>query len=303
MQSLWMILAALLFSAMGTMVKLASDLHSAWELLFWRNLVGIVVLVPVLRRMRGGLRHNLATPHWPGHIVRNVAGTFAVVLWFSAISHLPLGMSMTLNYTSSLFIGLIVFVSAAWAGKHAGSVPLLGTLLLGFAGIVLVLRPTVAHEQLVWAMMGLGSGMLAAVALLSVRALGALGEAPQVIVFFFTLSGLLVGAVGMLVAGAHWPDREHLALLVGVGISAVVAQLSMTRAYSRGHTLLAANLNYTGILFASFFGWLIWGDLLPAVAWVGVTFIIASGVTATWLTSQRRPPAAHALAAAAQDVP
>jgi S-adenosylmethionine uptake transporter len=163
-------------------------------------------------------------------------------------------------------------------------------LLAGFAGIVLVLRPSIAQDEWVWAMLGLASGMLAAVALLSVRALGALGESPPVIVFYFTLSGLVAGAVGMLVTGAHRPDAWHLTLLLGVGVSALLAQLALTRAYGSGHTLLAANLNYSGILFASFWGWLIWSDVLPLTSWIGIGLIVAAGVAATWLTAQSSRP-------------
>jgi S-adenosylmethionine uptake transporter len=290
MQSLWMLVAALLFSCMGALVKLASDAHSAWELLFWRNLVGLILLASVIRQMKGGLRHNLATPYWAGHIVRNISGTISVAMWFTALAYLPLATTMTLNYTSSLFIGMILFVSAAWTGTRQHSLPMLATLIAGFTGIVMVLRPSIEPDQWVWAMLGIASGVLAAVAILSVRALGRLGESSPVIVFYFTLSGLFAGAIGMLVSGAHWPDTWHLILLLGVGITALLAQLAMTRAYSSGHTLLAANLNYSGIMFASFWGWLIWNDLLPFVSWLGIALIVAAGGAATWLTAQASQP-------------
>ena len=147
LQSLWMLVAALLFSVMGTFVKLASDQHTPWELLFWRNLIGLVLLVSVIRQMKGGLRHHLATPYWSGHVVRNAAGTLAVVLWFTALAYLPLATSMTLNYTSSLFIGAILFVSAAWTGQAQRHVAMMLALLAGFAGIVLVLRPSLAPDE------------------------------------------------------------------------------------------------------------------------------------------------------------
>lgn len=290
MQSLWMLFAAFSFSVMGMLVKLAADMHSPWELLLWRNAVGLVVLVPIVRQMQGGLRKGLATPHWPAHVVRNVSGTIAVALWFTSISHLPLATSTTLNYTSSLFIGFILFTTSAWAGQPLRNGPMLASLGLGFVGIVLILHPTVAEDQLGWAMVGLASGTLSAIALMSVRAMGKLGEPSSRIVFYFSLSGCIVGLLGAVVSGAHWPDAKHLALLLGIGVSAVLGQLAATRAFSVGKALFAATLNYVGILFASFWGWFIWGDRVPAIAWLGIVFVIVAGVTATWLTMNASRP-------------
>lgn len=296
MQSLWMIVAAFLFSAMGVFVKFASSSHNAWEILFWRSTVGLAVLVPLIRRVPGGLRAGLATRYWSAHTVRNLSGTLAVVLWFASISHLPLATSMTLNYTSSLFIGLALFVGAAWRGRSLvlGGVrqgPMLAALAVGFAGIALVLRPTLERDQLVWALIALASGMLAAVALMSVRALGRLGEPTSRTVFYFTLSGFVAALAGMAVTGANWPTQQEFPLLIGVGVTAVLAQLALTRAYGYGQTLLAANLNYAGILFASFWGWLFWDDRLPAIAVMGVMLVVAAGIVSTWLTASTGRPA------------
>ncbi len=299
MQSLWMLVAAFLFSAMGALVKYASTDHSAWEILGWRSFIGLIVLVPLIRSMPGGLRAGLATKYWSAHTVRNLSGTMAVVFWFASMAHLPIATSMTLNYTSSLFIGLGLFVGAAWRGQQftLGGVrqgPMLAALAMGFVGIVLVLRPTFERDQLLWALMALGSGVLAAVALMTVRALGQLGEPTSRTVFYFTLSGLLVALLGMAFTGASWPHPRELIALIGVGITAVMAQLALTRAYGFGQTLLAANLNYAGILFASFWGWLIWDDRVPAIAAAGMLLVVVAGIGSTWLTASASRPATDA---------
>ena len=299
MQSLWMLVAAFLFSAMGALVKYASPHHNAWEILGWRSVVGLAVLIPLIRSMPGGLRQGLATKYWSAHTVRNLSGTMAVVLWFASMAHLPIATSMTLNYTSSLFIGLGLFVGAAWRGQGltVGGVrqmPMLIALVVGFVGIVFVLRPTFERDQLIWALAALSSGVLAAVALMTVRALGQLGEPTSRTVFYFTLAGLLVALLGMAFAGATWPAPKEMAALIGVGICAVLAQLALTRAYGFGQTLLAANLNYAGILFASFWGWLIWDDRVPAIAAVGMLLIVGASIGSTWLTANAGRPATDA---------
>jgi S-adenosylmethionine uptake transporter len=223
-------------------------------------------------------------------VVRNLAGVTSVVLWFSSIPHLPLTTSITLNYTSSLFIGLIVFVGAAWQGKRMKNGSMLLALVLGFAGILLVLRPTLGQEQVVWAVLGLLGGAMGGVAMMSVRALGQLGEPSSRIVFYFSLGGFLVGLAGVLLFGFKLPTGEHALYLLGAGLTSVLAQLALTRAYGQGKALLAANLNYSGILFASFWGWLIWHDVLPLIAWLGIALIIIAGILATWLTAYEAKP-------------
>ena len=296
MQSLWMIVAAFLFSIMGVFVKLASREHSAWEILFWRSLVGLVVLIPIIRSMQGGLRAGLATRYWAAHMMRNLSGTMAVVLWFASLAHLPIAMSMTLNYTSSLFIGVGCFFGAAWRGNAMcldgiRQGPMLFALVVGFIGISLILRPTLAEDQLMWALMALASGALAAVALMTVRTLGRLSEPSSRIVFYFTLSGLLVAVTGMIVTGAHWPTSQTLVQLVAVGATAALAQLALTRAYGYGQTLLAANLNYAGILFATLWGWWFWNDRTPWIAALGMVLVVGAGIGATWLTANKGHPA------------
>jgi drug/metabolite transporter (DMT)-like permease len=157
MQSLWMIVAAFLFSIMSVFVKLASSEHSTWEILFWRSLVGLVVLITIIQSMQGGLRAGLATKYWSAHTVRNLSGTLAATLWFASLAHLPIAVSMTLNYSSSLFIGVGCFVGAAWSGSAmtwhgVRQGPMLFTLLAGFVGIVLILRPVLNGLQkgLLW---------------------------------------------------------------------------------------------------------------------------------------------------------
>ncbi len=299
MQSLWMIVAAFLFSIMGVFVKLASSEHSAWEILFWRSLVGLVVLIPIIRSMQGGLRAGLATKYWSAHTLRNLSGTMAVTLWFASLAHLPIAVSMTLNYSSSLFIGVGCFVGAAWRGNATGldgmrQGPMLFALVVGFIGIILILRPTLAEDQLIWALMALASGALAAVALMTVRALGRLKEPSSRIVFYFTLSGLLVALIGMSVTEAHWPTSHTLVHLVAVGGTAALGQLALTRAYGYGQTLLAANLNYAGILFATLWGWWFWNDRTPWIAALGMLLVVGGGIGATWLTASTGRPALEA---------
>jgi drug/metabolite transporter (DMT)-like permease len=143
---------------------------------------------------------------------------------------------------------------------------------------VLLLHPTLAQDQLLSGLLGLLSGLLAAVALLNVRHLGHLGEPGTRVVFYFNLISALVSGAWMLTGGLHMISLSDLPLLAAIGASATFAQLAMTRAYRTGQTLVVGSLAYSTIVFSAIFGVLLWHELLSLSAWLGIALIIVSGM-------------------------
>jgi len=146
---------------------------------------------------------------------------------------------------------------------------------------VLLLRPTFHADQLVGGLIGLGSGVLAGMAYFSVRELGARGEPETRTVFYFSLVSSVGAALWLAFSEIHPVDFDSGLLLLGVATFATLAQLAMTRAYSRGKTLMSASLAYSTVIFSSLFGMLFWGEVLPASAWAAIALIILSGIAAT----------------------
>jgi len=280
-QSLWMLVASLCFACMGVCVKLGAAVFSSAELVFYRGLIATVILFGYIR-MRGW---SLATPHWKAQLVRGVTGFIALVLYFFAIGALPLATAVTLNYTSPLFLALLL---TFWSGeKLRPSLTL--ALAIGFAGVVLLLQPTLVEDQWLAALLGLASGLLAGVAYLNVRNLGELGEPEWRTVFYFSFIATLGGLPWVLASDpVHGFDGRGVLLLLGVGVFGAIAQLAMTRAYRYGKTLVSASLAYSTVIFSSLFGILIWHEVLPWISWLGIVLIIASGVTAS-LRSRAAP--------------
>lgn len=294
MQALWMLAASFLFASMAVCIKFASAWFNTSELVFYRGLIGML-LMWLWARSRG---ETLAT-RYPGmHAWRSLVGVLSLGAWFYAIAWLPLATAMTLNYMSSVWVAaflvggsLVAWNPRAGAPLPAGQGVLAATVLAGFAGVVLMLRPTLGDEQMFAGIVGLLSGMLSAFAYLQVMALGKLGEPESRIVFFFALASALGGGAGMLVEGVsdwQWPAALWL---LPVGVLAALAQLCMTRAYSRGATLVVANLQYAGIVFGALYGVLLFGDRLPLAGWAGMALIVASGVAATALRARAAPDA------------
>jgi S-adenosylmethionine uptake transporter len=288
MQALWMVLAAFFFATMAVGIKIASATFSTAELVFYRGLVSVVFMALVMRSKRVPL---ISPVPWM-HAWRSVIGVFSLASWFYAIAHLPLATAMTLNYMSGVWVAAFVVGGALLYGQSARQGPLMATVLAGFAGVVMMLRPTLDQNQLFAGLVGLLSGMGAALAYLQVTALGKAGEPESRTVFYFSIGTLLAGLLG--VAWAGFTPIEQVSWQVGawlipIGVLASGGQWCMTRAYSRGATLLVANLQYTGIIFAAIYSLLLFGDQLTLIGWAGMTLIVASGVAATVLRTWALP--------------
>jgi S-adenosylmethionine uptake transporter len=282
----WLIVAAsFLFASMGVCVKLASPHYDAGEIVFYRSLVGMVMMVGVAR-WRGG---RLATRLPVMHATRSLSGVISLCLWFYALGALPLATAMTLNYMSSVWMALFLLGGAVMLGSSRIDPRLVATALLGFAGVALILRPTIEQEQLWHGLAGLLSGMVAATAYLQVTALGRAGEPEYRTIFYFSLGGVLAGGALMLWSGASPHTLEGVALLLGVGLLATVAQLMMTRAYATGSPLVNGSLQYLGIAFSFGYGVLLFGDRVTPMALAGMGLIVVAGLCATALRSRAAP--------------
>ena len=167
---------------------------------------------------------------------------------------------------------------------------LVATVLLGFGGVALILRPTIEHDQLWHGLMGLLSGMISATAYLQVAALARAGEPELRIVFYFSIGGAVFGALTTVLTGVHGHSLRGAALLLSVGALATAAQLMMTRAYSTGRTLVNASLQYLGIAFSFGYGVLLFNDRVTWMAIGGMLLIVGAGLSATLLRSRSAPP-------------
>jgi drug/metabolite transporter (DMT)-like permease len=283
MSAAWLIVfASFLFATMGVCVKLASAEYGPGEIVFYRGLTGAAMML-ALARWKGG---SVATPVPAMHFWRVLSGVVALCLWFYAIGNLPLATAMTLNYMSSVWMALFLFGGAIALGTSRVDGRLIATVLVGFAGVFLILRPTIAEQQLWYGLAGLLSGVISATAYLQVTALGRIGEPEYRIVFWFSIGGVAAGAVLSGWSGLHAQTWRGAGLLLAVGVLATLAQLMMTRAYSTGPTLVNASLQYLGIAWSFVYGVLLFDDRVTAMAVAGMLLITAAGLSASLL--QRR---------------
>lgn len=288
MQALWMVLASFWFALMAVGIKYASNSFGTFELVFYRGLVSIVFMGIVVRASGSSLR----TPVPLMHVWRSTIGVVSLGSWFYAIAHLPLATAMTLNYMSGVWVAAFVVGGALLYGKEQPQGALLGTVLMGFVGVVLTLRPTIDQNQLFAGLIGLLSGLGAALAYMQVTALGKAGEPEERTVFYFSVGSAVVGGVGMAFTGfTPWSEVawQDAAWVVPIGILASMGQWCMTRAYRQGATLVVASMQYSGIVFGVIFSLVLFGDQIPVLGWLGIAVIVASGVLATVLRTRLLP--------------
>ncbi len=288
MQALWMVLASFFFATMAVGIKFASHSFNTFELVFYRGLVSIFFMGAVMRMRRTPLR----TPVPAMHLTRSAAGVLSLGSWFYAIAHLPLATAMTLNYMSGVWVAAFIVGGALLYGKAERQGPLMMTVLMGFGGVVLTLHPTLDKDQMFAGVVGLLSGLGAALAYLQVTALGKVGEPDERTVFYFSIGSAVIGLIGIAItsstpwAQVRWQDA---AWVIPIGVLASLGQWCMTRAYRKGATLVVASMQYAGIVFSVIYSLVLFGDEIEPISLVGIAIIVASGVLATVLRSRAMP--------------
>ena len=277
----FMLLAALGFSVMGGAAKSLKGSFTAGQLVFYRNLIGLVFLVPGL---------FIKTPVQPGGkflrlAFRGIMGTIALYTLLYCILHLPLGTAMSYNLTSALFIAIFsFFLFGEYHGKKV-----LFAVLLGFAGMLLIYKPNM-HFPWYYHLTGLISGIVSAIAYLTLNRLAGYYD-PRVIVLSFLLSGFLVplitmvihyttgvAADGLFIIDWRPPQGKEWFPLFILGSAALFGQYFVTRAYGSDKAGIVSAIGYANIVYSVFIGMAL-GDPFPDwMSLTGILCIISSGV-------------------------
>lgn len=283
MQSLWMVVAAVFYAVYGVCIKFASlEGIGAWEVLFYRSFFGLVVFFIMMHREGTSMR----TQHPWAHAVRSLAGVAAIVAGIYSLSHLNLGLAMTLNYTAPLFLGTFVVI---WSLLHHSHINwgLMASLAAGFAGVVILLGPTIGPDEYFAAGVGIAAGGFTALATGFVKRLGSYHEPLSRIIFFLMLAGSVCGLSAIpFTGGFHAWTATGAASILAFCVCATLGQLTLTMAFSRGNMVLSGALQYTVILFSTLMGVLIFGDDVSFTSAVGMVTIVVSGIAASLLTKR-----------------
>ncbi len=268
--ALYMLASAILFASMAATVRVASRELPNAPIVFFRHFIMLVFLLPWLWREG---RHALDTDDLPGHLARGLAGVSSAACYFYALARLRLADAVLLAQSLPLFIPL---VERAWLGAR---VPrrLWGVLGLGFAGLLLILRPGTGVFDPA-ALVGLAAAVFASVAQVGIRRLTRTEPVTR-IVFYFAL----VASVASLPPAVCWwkgPSPATWAVLLLGGFFATIGQLTLTRAYSYAPAASVGPFLYVGPVFAGLIDWVVWGRLPDTLFVLGAGIVIAAAILA-----------------------
>ncbi len=278
---LWMTGALLCFCVMAVAIRELSRTLNIFEILALRNALGLSILGAALL-MRPSLRHGLMAGHMRLHALRNVVHFAAQYSWALAITLLPLATVFTLEFTMPAWT---VVLAGLWLGERL-TVSRLGTIVLGFAGVLVIVRPGLESFRPA-ALLVLAAAFGFAVTLTTTKRLTA-SVTPFTILFWMNVIQLPLGLAGS--NPAHLADLhgwEFLAVL-GLALSGVGSHYCFSNAFRYGDAILVVPLDFLRIPLIALVGWAFYAEALDAFVFAGAGLII-SGVLWNLVAEARAP--------------
>ncbi|MEA1893448.1 MAG: DMT family transporter [Campylobacterota bacterium] len=280
---LYMLLGAFISALNGAVSKILADDMSAMEIVFFRNLIGVAFILYALKHTPP----TLSGGKWYLLITRGFFGFSAMILFFYTITTIPLGEAITLNKTSPLFVTILAY----YLLKETLNKTTLFALIIGFLGVVLIVKPigiSISYEHF----LGILGGFFAAAAYTTIKKIKDIYDA-RVIVLSFVGMGTFLPAIFFLVApyvevpesiGFLFPEFSYpsslkvWSLIVFMAIISIISQWLLTKAYSSSNVSIIGVISYINIPFAIGFGWML-GDAFPDyLTFVGIGLIVLGGV-------------------------
>ena len=270
--------AFFMFTLMNVFAKLLSANHSVIEIAFYRNLIASIpflIMVFIL-----GKREILVIRSKPAAVgIRAVLGSVSLMTTFAAFTLMPMAETTVLLFTASLFIPILGVI---FLREHVG--PYRWTAIaVGFIGVVIMASPA-GNVNVLGVTIALIASLMHATLQVILRYLGRY-ESPETVVFYFVVIGTFVTALPLPFV-AVTPTMAEVPLLFGVGLSGAAAQWLLSVAFRNAPAAIVTVFNYSGIVWATLFGWMIWSDWpLPTVL-AGAGIVVASNVLIIWRESR-----------------
>lgn len=263
------------FALMAALIKMASQSGIALaELIFWRQFVSLPILLG-WAMFTGGIG-QLATSRPKAHAVRAIYGIIGMILNFGGVILLPLAEATTLGFTAPMFAVLLSIVLL----KESVGIWRWSAVALGFIGILIIAQPGGGHLPLFGAAVALGGAFMIALIATQIRDLSRT-ESPMVIVFWFSLASVIVSLPFMLWVHEPLTTRQWL-LLLGMGLAGTWGQVLVTMALRFGKVSSVIVMDYSSIIWATLFGWLLFSTLPPVTTWIGAALVVLAGLIITW---------------------
>ncbi len=272
--------AFFMLTVMAAFAKKLSETHSVIEIAFYRNLIAAMPFLFVVFAM--GRREILVIRSKPPLVAfRAFLGSVSLITTFAAYSLMPLAETTVLLFTASLFIPIfgIIFLR-----EHVGRWRW-GSIVAGFVGVAIMAGPT-GNISALGVVVALTATLMHATLQIVLRYLAGF-EHPMTITFYFTVIGTLITALPLPFV-AVTPTVAEIPLLFGVGLSGALGQWLLALAFRNAPAAVVTVFNYSGIVWATLFGWMIWNELPSPQVYAGAAIVISASVLIIWRESRIR---------------
>jgi drug/metabolite transporter (DMT)-like permease len=270
--ALWMLASAITFTLMTSLIKFLGEDYSPALQTFYRQAAGLIVLVPIILRDPAGAFRTTR----PGILLyRALAGTLGLVLAFWAYQKLPLAEANALAFTRTLWIvPLAIFVLRERIGRWR-----LGATIIGFGGVLVMLQPSIANAVGWPAAAALASAALFATTVIGVKMMTRDHSVAVLMVWSAVLGFVL--AIPLALMEWRWPTPLDLALLAAMGVLGLVNQACYIKGMSLGDAAAMAPIDYTRLVFAILFGFVLFQEVPNWITMLGALIVIGSTLVIT----------------------
>lgn len=258
-----MLVAILFFATMNILIKTIPRIGPV-EIVFFRSIVSFFISVVALKKQKVNLWGN--NKKWL--IIRGVAGSIGLLLFFSTIQQMPLASAVAIQYLSPIFTSVLgIFI----VKERVFSIQWI-FFLISFVGVILIqgFDPRITQLQLI---IGISSALASGLAYNSIRKLK-LSEHPLVIIFYFPLITIPITGVYLIFFNWVTPNLIELLVLLTIGVATQFAQYFMTKAYQLEDLSKVSSVQYVGIVFALIFGFLFFDESYTLKSFLGILVVL-----------------------------
>ena len=291
--ALWALLASLTFSVNDTLIKFLSDGYALHQIVFTRSMTGVLLLMIVIIPLTGGYG-ALRTQRFGMHLIRAFFVVAANLFFYMALADLPLAIVVAIFFVAPF---LITIFSVIFLGESVGKWRWLA-VVVGLIGVLLIVRPGTEAFTLTTILPVLAALCYAAFHILT-RKIGQTESllsltfyVPLVFLAVTTVIGLTLGqgsfsgdghrSVEFLLRAWQWPSWADLSIMVFIGIGVTVGGAAISQAYRVAEAALVAPFEYTGLIYATAFGYLLFAEWPEFYEWIGMSLILVSGLVTVW---------------------
>lgn len=274
---LWILGGGVFFTVMVTLIKIVGEDVSIFQILLVRQVTMTIVVMPVIARsFPAALRTNIIGLH----VLRVTFALVAMIAGFTAVIHLPLAEATTLSFAKSIFVTLFaVWLLHEQAGAHKWI-----AVLLGFGGVIVILRPDVTGLN-IYALLGILSAAAAGYVMILIRRISQIDRPVTILAY----QAFMVGGLMLVPAIYFWvpPTPLQWVFMMAIGLLAVTSQSANIQAYKVGDASAIAPVDYVRLLFAGLIGWLIFHESPEMETLIGATLIIVASIVTLGAKTQK----------------